>query len=139
MSEAGSEAMASPPRASMEHAAPSPVAPYHPPPNYPPPVGSRSVATDGKAVASLVWAILGLIFALPIGLPGLIAGPIAYFLAGGALTRVAESNGALAGRSAARAGRVIGVIATAVGAVVTLVWLVVIFSALNDTSTQTGF
>jgi hypothetical protein len=134
MSETGSGAMASPPPASMQH-----VAPYHPPPSYPPPVGSRPVATDGKAVASLVWAILGLIFALPLGLPGLIAGPIAYFLAGGARTRIAESNGMLTGLSAARAGRIIGVIATAVGAIVTLAWLVLIFSALNDTSTQTGF
>jgi hypothetical protein len=131
--------MASPPPASMQHAAPSPVAPYHPPPNYPPPAGSRPVVTDGRAVAALVWAILGLIFALPLGLPGMIGGPIAYFLGGSARERIAESNGALTGLGAARAARIIGIIATAVGAVVTLVWLVVIFNALNDTSTQTGF
>lgn len=131
--------MASPPPASMQHAAPAPVAPYHPPPNYPPPLGSRPLVTDGRAVASLVWAILGLIFALPLGLPGMIAGPIAYFLAKGARERIGESNGALTGLGAAKAGSIIGIIATAVGAVVTLVWLIVIFSALNDTSTQTGF
>ncbi len=131
--------MASPPPASMQHAAPSPIAPYHPPPSYPPPAGSRSAVTDGKAAASLVWAILGLVFALPLGLPGMIAGPIAYFLGKGARERIAESNGELTGRSAANAGRIIGIIATAVGAVVTLVWLVIIFTALNDVPTETGF
>jgi hypothetical protein len=131
--------MASPPPASMQHAAPSPAAPYHPPPDYPPPIGSRPVVTDGRAAASLVWAILGLVFALPLGLPGMIAGPIAYFLGGGARERIAESNGALTGLGAAKAGRIIGIVAFAVGAVVTLVWLLLIFSALNDTTTQTGF
>ena len=131
--------MASPPPASTQHAAPASVAPYHPPPSYPPPAGSRPAVTDGRAVASLVWAILGLIFAIPIGIPGMIAGPIAYFLAGSARQRIAESNGALTGRSAANAGRIIGIIAMAVGAIVTLVWLVVIFNALNDVPTQTGF
>ncbi len=131
--------MASPPPASMQALAPTPVAPYQPPPNYPPPVGSRHVVTDGRAAASLVWAILGLIFALPLGLPGMIAGPVAYFLGKGALTRIAESNGALTGRSAASAGRILGIIATAVGAIVTLVWLVLILNALNDTSTSSSF
>jgi hypothetical protein len=131
--------MASPPPASMQHLAPSSVAPYHPPPTYPPPVGSRSVGTDGKAAAALVWAILGLIFGIPLGLPGMIAGPTAYFLGKGALERIAESNGSLTGRSAASAGRIIGIIATAVGAIVTLVWLVLILNALNDTSTTSAF
>jgi hypothetical protein len=131
--------MASPPPASMQALAPSSVAPYHPPPNYPPPAGSRQVVTDGKAAASMVWAILGLIFGLPLGLPGMIAGPVAYFLGKGALARIAESNGALTGRGAANAGRILGIIATAVGAIVTLVWLVVILNALNDTSTSSSF
>jgi hypothetical protein len=132
--------MASPPPASMQALAPSPVAPYHPPPNYPPPVGSRPVVTDGRAAASMVWAILGLIFGLPLGLPGMIAGPVGYFLGKSALARIAESNGALTGRSAANTGRILGIIATAVGAIVTLVWLVLILNALNDTSTtSTGF
>jgi hypothetical protein len=139
LSETGSGAIASTPPASMQAVAPSPVAPYHPPPNYPPSAGSRQVVTDGKAAASLVWAILGLIFGLPLGLPGMIAGPIAYFLGRGALARIAESNGALAGRGAANAGRILGIIATAVGAVVTFVWLIVILNALNDTSTSSSF
>ena len=131
--------MASPPPASAQHASSSPVAPYHPPPSYPPPAGSRPAVTDGKAAASLVWAILGLVFALPLGLPGMIAGPIAYCLGKGARERIAESNGELTGRSAANAGRIIGIIATAVGAIVTLVWLVIIFTALNNVPTETGF
>ena len=75
------------------------VAPYQPPPNYPPPAGQGAVGTDGKAASSLVFGILGLLFALPLGLPGLIAGPIAYFLGKGAKQRIAESNGTLGGTS----------------------------------------
>ena len=106
------------------------IAPYHPPPAYPPP--PTAAGTDTKAVASLVFAILGLIFALPLGLPGLIAGPIAYFLGKGARLRIAESGGTLAGAGTANAGRILGVVTTAVGAVVTLLWFIVILNALND-------
>ena len=106
------------------------IAPYHPPPAHPPPPTAAS--TDTKAVASLVFAILGLIFALPLGLPGLIAGPIAYFLGKGARERIAESGGTLAGAGTANAGRILGVVTTAVGAVVTLLWFIVILNALND-------
>ena len=122
MSSASPEPMPSPPPV---------VAPYYPPPAYPPPAGAAA-ATDAKAVASLAFAILGLIFALPLGLPGLIAGPIAYFLGKGARTRIAESSGQLGGEGAANAGRILGVVATAVGALVTLLWLIVILNALND-------
>jgi hypothetical protein len=131
--------MASRPPESTQHAAPLSVAPYHAPPTYPPTVGSGPAVTDGKAVASLVWAILGLIFGLPLGLPGLIAGPIAYFLGKGALARIAESNGGLTGRGPANAGRIIGIVDTAVGAIVTLVWFVLILNALNNTSTGSSF
>src|SRR5438874_6003366 len=110
------------------------VAPYQPPPNYPPPAGQGAVGTDGKAASSLVFGILGLIFALPLGLPGLIAGPIAYFLGKGSRARIAESGGALGGARTANAGRILGIITTAVGALVTLLWFVVILNALNDVS-----
>jgi hypothetical protein len=130
--------MASPPPASMQHPAAASVAPYHPPPNFPPPAGARPVVADGRAAASLVFAILGLIFAIPLGIPGMIAGPIAYFLGKGARERIAASNGMLSGGSSANAGRILGVITMAVGAAVTLIWLVIIFNALNDTPT-TGF
>ena len=108
------------------------IAPYYPPPAYPPP--PTDAGTDAKAVASLGFAILGLIFALPLGLPGLIAGPIAYFLGRGARARIAESGGALGGAGAANAGRILGVVTTVVGALVTLLWLVVILNAFNDVS-----
>lgn len=130
--------MASPPPASMQHQAAPQIAPYVPPPNYPPPAGARPAVTDGKAAASLVFAILGLIFAIPLGLPGMIAGPIAYFLGKGARERIAASNGSLTGAGAANAGRILGAITTAIGAIVTLVWLVIIFNALNDVSSS-GF
>jgi hypothetical protein len=131
--------MASTPSASMQHPVAPPVAPYHPPPTFAPPAGAGPAVTDGRAIASLVFAILGLIFAIPLGVPGMIAGPIAYFLGKGARERIATSNGMLTGGSSANAGRILGVIAMAVGAVVTLVWLVIIFNALNDTSTSSGF
>ncbi len=106
------------------------VAPYHPPPAYPPP--PINAGMDAKAVASLGFGILGLIFALPLGLPGLIAGPIAYFLGRGARARIGESGGTLGGAGAANAGRILGVVTTVVGAVVTLLWLVVLLNAFND-------
>lgn len=110
---------------------PPAVAPYYPPPTYAPQL-TAPVGTDAKAVASLAFAILGLIFALPLGLPGMIAGPIAYFLGKGARARIAESGGTLGGAGAANAGRIIGIIATAVGALVTLLWFIVILNALSD-------
>lgn len=128
----GPEVMSSPPPAV------SGVAPYFPPPNYPPPAPQAAAVTDGKAVASLAFAILGLIFALPLGLPGLIAGPIAYFLGKGARERINTSNGALNGAGQANAGRILGVVTTVVGALVSLAWIVVILNALSDV-TSTSF
>jgi hypothetical protein len=78
------------------------VAPYHPPPSHPAPA-VKAATMDGRAAAALALAILGLLFALPLGLPGLIAGPIAYFLAKGARTRIAGANGVLGGAGAANA------------------------------------
>ncbi|TME08204.1 MAG: hypothetical protein E6I69_05835 [Chloroflexi bacterium] len=115
------------------------VAPYQPPPNYPPPAGQGAVGTDGKAASSLVFGILGLLFALPLGLPGLIAGPIAYFLGKGAKQRIAESNGTLGGTSFANAARILGIVATAVGAVATLIYLILLFNALLDVPTESNF
>jgi hypothetical protein len=115
------------------------IAPYQPPPSTPPPVAAHSVVTDGKAISALVFGILGLVFAIPLGVPGLIAGPIAYFLGKGAKQRIAESNGSLSGAGAANAGRILGIAATAAGAVVTLVYLIVLFNALLDVGSQTGF
>jgi hypothetical protein len=111
---------------------PPSAAPYHAPPNYPPPASQVGQVTDGRAAASLVLAVLGLVFSIPLGLPGMIAGTIAYFLGNSAKTRIAESSGARGGEGAARAGRLVGVIAFALGSLVTLLWLIVIFNALVD-------
>jgi len=115
------------------------IAPYQPPPNYPPPASQGAVATDGKAASSLAFGILGLLFALPLGVPGLIAGPIAYFLGKGSKQRIAESNGALGGTSFANAGRILGIVATAVGAVVTLIYLILLFNAMLDAPAESNF
>jgi len=80
----------------------------------------------------MIFAILGLLFGIPLGLPGMIGGTIGYFLGKSARTRIAESNGALGGQSAAGIGRIVGVIAFSVGSLVTLLWLIVIFNALLD-------
>jgi hypothetical protein len=131
--------MASPPPASTYFPAPG-VAPYHPPPAYAPPsAAAAQPRTDGRAASALVWAILGLIFAIPLGLPGMIAGPIAYFLARSSRERIAESNGALTGSGTANAARIIGVITTIVGCLVTLAWFIVILNALNDVTSQSSF
>ena len=131
MSEQASDAMASPPPAVSHSPA---VAPYHPPPNYAPPAAQRAQVTDGHAAASVVFAVLGLVFAIPMGLPGMIAGPVAYFLGKSARTRIAESNGALGGDGAARVGRILGIVTFTIGCVVTFLWLLVVFNALLDSS-----
>lgn len=110
---------------------PPAAAPYYPPPAYPPPAQSGS-RTEPRAAASLIFALLGLIFGIPLGLPGMIAGAIAYFVAKDARARIAESGGTLGGAGAANAGRILGIVTFAVGAVVTLLWLIIIFNALND-------
>jgi hypothetical protein len=115
--------------------APPAIAPYHPPPSYPPPAARTGPVTDGRAAAAVVFGVLGLVFSIPAGLPGMIGGTIAYFLGASARTRIAESNGALSGEGAARTGRILGIVAFAVGCVFTLFWLIVIFVVLLNSST----
>ncbi len=110
------------------------IAPYHPPPSYPPPSYSGSGALDNRAPIALALAVLGLILGLPLGVPGLVFGPIAYFLGKSAVTRIDVSAGALGGRNMATTAWILGMVATAVGAVVSLIWLVVF---LVSVSTQT--
>jgi len=113
----------------------APTAPYHPPPSYPPPAYGRAQSTDGRAVAALVIAIFGLILGLPLGIPGLVCGPIAYFMGKSANRRIDSSGGALGGRSLAMTAWILGIVATAAGAVITLIWLVLFLVAI---STPTG-
>jgi hypothetical protein len=111
------------------------VAPYHPPPSYPPPAVGRSTPTDGRAITSLVSAIFGIALGVPLGLPGLALGPLAYFLGRSAMARIDAEPGGSSGRGIALAGSVLGAVATAIGALVTLAWLVLILVAISTTPT----
>ena len=104
---------------------PPPIAPYHPPPAYPPPQYRSSQGLDNRAVIALALAIIGLVLGVVLGIPGLICGPIAYFMGRSAARRIEASGGALGGRNLALFGWIFGIVATAVGAVVSLIWLVI--------------
>jgi hypothetical protein len=102
---------------------------WYPPPSYPPPRVKATGSTDGRAIASLIVAIAGILLGLPMGIPGMVLGTLAYFLGKSSVSRVDTSQGALGGRSAAVAGWVLGVVAMAIGSAVTLVWVVVVLVA----------
>ena len=72
---------------------------------------------------------------LPMGIPGMVLGTLAYFLGKSAVSRIDSSQGALGGRSVAVAGWVLGVVAMAIGSVVTLVWIVVALVATSQPAT----
>ena len=108
------------------HAIPS----YYGQPPYAPP--RRIGRNDGRALVSLLAGIFGLLLAF-LGLPGLVLGPIAYFVGKSSQRRIDESKGELSGRSTAVAGWVIGVLATAFGAIVTVAWLTVLLVATFGT------
>jgi hypothetical protein len=136
MTSAGSPAPQAPEAAPI-HSSQSPqsIAPYYPPPSYPPPAYSGTGALDNRAAIALALAIIGLVLGLPLGVPGLVCGPIAYFMGKSAVTRIEASAGALGGRNLARTAWILGVAATAIGAVVSLVWLIFF---LVSVSTPTG-
>ncbi|HYL08397.1 MAG TPA: hypothetical protein VEU76_07590 [Candidatus Udaeobacter sp.] len=85
---------------------------------------------------SLLAGIAGLVIGLPLGIPGMVLGPFAYFLGKSAVGRIDESKGELGGRSTAVAGWVIGAIATALGALVTLVWFIVLLVTVSNQPAQ---
>ncbi len=114
---------------------PPSVAPYHPPPSYPPPQYARRQAQDNRAAIALVLAIVGLLLGLPLGVPGLVCGPIAYFMGKSAAARIEASAGALGGRNLALFGWVLGIVATAVGALVSLMWLVIYLVSISGPTT----
>ena len=107
----------------MQRQSSPPAAPYHPPPSYPPPF-QGTPGLDRKALGSLLLAIASVILGLPLGIPGLICGPIAYFMGKAAISRIDASAGALGGRSLATTAWILGIVGTALGAVVSLVLLV---------------
>jgi len=114
---------------------PPAIAPYHPPPSYPPPAYSGTGALDNRAAVALAMAVLGLVLGLPLGVPGLVFGPIAYFMGKSAVNRIAASAGALGGRNIATTAWILGIVATAAGAVVSLVWLIVFLVSVSTTTT----
>src|SRR5229473_55171 len=131
MTSAGSPAPQAP-EATPIHSAQSPpaIAPYYPPPSY-----TGTGALDNRAAIALALAIIGLVLGLPLGVPGLGCGPIAYFLGKSAVTRIEASAGALGGRKLARTAWILGVVATAAGAVVSLVWLIFILVSVSTPAT----
>jgi hypothetical protein len=84
----------------------------------------------------LIAAIAGLVLGLPLGLPGMALGALAYFLGKSAVGRIdASQGGQLGGRSTAVAGWVVGVMAAAIGSIVTLIWFIVLLVAISGTPT----
>ena len=108
---------------------------WYPPPTFPPPLVKTSGSTEGRGIASLIVAIAGILLGLPLGIPGMVLGTLAYFLGKSAVSRIDSSQGALGGRSVAVAGWVLGVVAMAIGSVVTLVWIVVALVATSQPAT----
>jgi hypothetical protein len=135
MTSAGSPAPQAP-EANPVHSSPSPpsIAPYYPPPSYPPPSYAGTGALDNRAAIALALAIIGLVLGLPLGVPGLVCGPIAYFMGKSAVTRIEASEGALGGRNLGRTAWILGVVATAAGAIVSLVWLIFILVSVSAPS-----
>jgi hypothetical protein len=108
---------------------------WYPPPSFPPPLVKASGSTEGRGIASLVAAVAGILLGLPMGIPGMVLGTLAYFLGRSAVSRIDGSQGALGGRSVAVAGWMLGVVAMAIGSAVTLVWIVVVLVATSQPAT----
>jgi hypothetical protein len=111
------------------------IAAYHPPPAHPPPGIGRALPVDGRAITSLVASLIGILLALPFGIPGLALGPLGYFFGRSAISRIDTTPGTSGGRGMAVAGSILGIVATAIGAVVSLVWLVLILVAISTAPT----
>ena len=79
----------------------------------------------------MALAIVGIVFGLPFGLPGMVIGPIAYFLGRSAQARIDVSGAMIGGRGQAQAGWILGAVATGIGCVVSLIYLVLFLLAIS--------
>lgn len=79
----------------------------------------------------MALAIVGIVFGLPFGLPGMVLGPIAYFMGRSAQGRIDASGATIGGRGQAQAGWILGAVATATGCVVSLVYVVLFLLAIS--------
>jgi hypothetical protein len=82
-----------------------------------------------------VAAIAGIVLGLPLGLPGMVLGTLAYFLGKSAVNRIDSSQRARGEGGVAVWAWVLGAVAMGIGAVVTLVWLVVVLLAVSQPAT----
>ena len=105
---------------------------WYPQPNHLPPHTNAAGSTDRRAIASLLTAIAGIVLGLPMGIPGMALGTLAYFLGKSAVGRIDGSQGVLGGRSVAVWGWVLGAVSMAIGSAVTLVWVVVVLFAISQ-------
>jgi Domain of unknown function (DUF4190) len=93
---------------------PPPAAPPPPPEGYQ--YGATAAArNDGKAVASLVCGIVGVVMCVPlVAIAAIVLGVMAR-------KSIAASNGTLKGENLARWGTVLGIVGVVVGVVVAIV------------------
>jgi hypothetical protein len=72
---------------------------------------------DGRAVAALICGILAVVLWLCYAVPGLVLGPVAFFLGLSARRRIAVSGGTLSGGGFALAGMILGAVGFGLGIV----------------------
>jgi hypothetical protein len=105
--------------------------PPPPPPGsyggYPPGAGYPATPrNDGMAVAALICGICAVVLWLCYAVPGLVLGPIAFFLGLSSRRRIAASGGALTGSGLALAGIITGAIGFGLAILYALVFIVFI-------------
>ena len=86
-------------------------------------------ASSGKATASLVCGILGIV------LCGIFTAIPAVILGGQAIREIDASGGAISGRGQASAGRILGFISIALTVIAVIAWiLILVFAGTSDTA-----
>jgi hypothetical protein len=97
-----------------------------------------SAPTDQMAIWSLVIAVLGVLGLCCVGVGGIIAGPIAFFMGGSALKRIRASNGTLGGETLALIGRWGGLAVGLLGLLILVIWILAgVGNLFTNTTTTT--